>query len=181
MAVVSTAGRCSNENAHVECFEIRLPCIAPRVCVLCERHALGSGKASASPLNGSHAMGSSKASATQLDISHALGSSEASATQLDVSYALGSGKASASQLGSGHALGSGKASASQLGSGHALGSGKASASRSRLIITCLPCRAHLDEVGLLHFYSLRRKDVDFDGGSAGTDDQDLVRSSDSMR
>jgi hypothetical protein len=43
MAVVSTAGRCINEIEYVESSEIRLYCIAPRFCVLCERNALGSG------------------------------------------------------------------------------------------------------------------------------------------
>ena len=65
MAVVSTAGRCINEIEYVEHSEIRLYCIAPRICVLCERNALGSGEASASEHCSSHTVGPGKASAAR--------------------------------------------------------------------------------------------------------------------
>jgi hypothetical protein len=134
MAVVSTAGRCTNEIEYVERSEIRLHCIAPRICVLCERNALGSGKASASEHCSSHTVGPSKPSASQFGGDHALGSGKSSASQLDGSHALGSGEASASQPGSGHAVGPGKPSASQPSGSHAMGPGKSPASSSRLII-----------------------------------------------
>jgi hypothetical protein len=99
MAVVSTAGRCVNEIEYVECSEIWLHCVAPRICVFCR---------------GSNSLGSSEASASQLDDSgsDSVGSGETSASQSDGSDSVGSGKASASQRDGSDSLGSGKTSAS---------------------------------------------------------------------
>jgi hypothetical protein len=148
MAVVSTAGRCINEIEYVECSEIWLHCVAPRICVFSRgSNSLGSSEASASQLDGSgsDSVGSGEASASRLDGSDSVGSGEASASQSDGSDSLGSGKASAAQRDGSDSLGSGKASAAQRDGSDSLGPSEASAACNRVNRVsefCLPRRVH---------------------------------------
>ena len=173
MAVVSAVRRGSNEIEYVECTEIWLHCVAPRICMYCERSdSLGSSEASASQLDGSgsDSVGSGEASASELDVGDSVGSSETSASQLDVGDSLGSGETSASQLDGSDSLGSSETSASQLDGGDSLGSGEASASQrdggdsvgageasascdsvNRVSEFCLPRRVHCNRWALLLF------------------------------
>jgi hypothetical protein len=97
-AAVSVAGRFTHEYAHDSNLEIRLRCIAPRICVLCKRSSsLRTSTAAASESYGCGSLRTSTAATSESDGCGSLRTSTAATSESDGCGSLRTGAASTSE------------------------------------------------------------------------------------